>query len=215
MKSQQLKNLYYMSIGKLSIFPFYWHKKFRPRVFDNAYINIGCGAKYIDGMINVDGNIFCRKDIWLDVTLGLPFPNNSLKGIYASHFLEHFDRKRVRKLLSEFHSVLKQGGAVRLVVPSLEYAISVYQGGDLSKLPEWPDKYASAGGRFNNFMLCRNQHFMMFDFGLLEELLKEAGFSRVFRQAPHSSLYFSKNHMSLESDPAIVDSSLYIESVKE
>ncbi len=215
MRSQQFKNLYYASIGKMSILPFYWYKKFRPRVFDNAYVNIGCGPKYIDGMINVDGNILCRKDIWLDVTLGLPFPSNSLKGIYASHVLEHFHGKRVRKLLSEFHRVLKQGGAVRLVVPSLEYAIRAYQGKDLSKLPEWPDKYDSLGGRFNNLMLCRNQHFMMFDFGLMEELLKETGFSGIFRKVPHSSLYFGKNHMNFESDPAIVDSSLYVEAVKE
>jgi predicted SAM-dependent methyltransferase len=149
------------------------------------------------------------------VTLGLPFPSSSLKGIYASHVLEHFDGKRVRKLLSEFHRVLKQGGAIRLVVPSLEFAIRAYQRNDLTKLPEWPDKYDSLGGRFNNFMLCRNQHFMMYDFGLMEELLKESGFSRIFSKAPHSSLYFGRNHMSFESDPAITDSSLYVEAVKE
>ncbi len=215
MRSQQFKNFYYASVGKLSILSLYWHKKFRPHAFDNSYINIGCGPKYIDGMINVDGNILCRKDIWLDVTLGLPFPSNSLKGIYSSHVLEHFDGRKVKKLLSEFHRVLKQGGAVRLVVPSLEYAISAYQGQDFTKLPEWPDKYDSLGGRFNNFLLCRNQHFMMFDFGLMEELLRETGFSEIFRRAAHSSLYFGKTHMSFESDSAPVSSSLYVEAIKQ
>jgi len=203
-----------MSVGKLSLFSFYWHKTFCSRQFTNSYVNIGCGAKYIDGMINVDGNVLCTKDIWLDVTLGLPFPSNSVRGIYASHVLEHFNGKKIRKLLLEFYRALKKGGAIRLVVPSLEYAIGAYQGKDLSKLPDWPDKYDSLGGRFNNFMLCRNQHFMMFDFGLMEELLRNTGFSGILRQTPHSSLYFNKNHMGFESDPAIVESSLYVEAVK-
>jgi predicted SAM-dependent methyltransferase len=166
-------------------------------------------------MINVDGNIFCKKDIWLDVNLGLPFPDCSLKGIYASHVVEHFNGEGVKKLFAEFFRVLKLGGAVRLIAPSLEYAIHAYETGDLDKLPEWPDKYSSIGGRFNNFMLCRNQHFMMFDFSLLEELLRGAGFSKIFRESPHSSMYFSKDHMQFESDPAIVHNSLYVESVKE
>ena len=52
------------------------------------------------------------------------------------------------------------------------------QEGDAEKLPGWPDTYGSIGGRFNNFMLCKNQHRTMFDFTFLEELLKEAGFTR-------------------------------------
>jgi len=214
MKSQSLKNFYYASVGKLSIFSLYWYKRIHNGGFYDAYVNVGCGPKYVTGMINVDGNIFCKKDIWLDVALGLPFPDRRIRGIYSSHVIEHFDGKGVRKLLSEFYRVLTPGGAVRLVVPSLEYAIRAYEEGDLAKLPEWPDKYTSAGGRFNNFMLCRNQHLMMFDFGFLEELLKEAGFSDVSREAPQRSRYFRQEHMRFESDPALVGTSLYVESVK-
>lgn len=215
MRSQYLKDLYYLFFGKISILSFYWHKAFSSSRLQNAYVNIGCGPKYVPGMINVDGNIFCKKDIWLDVGLGLPFSDCSLKGIYASHVIEHFDGKNVKKLFVEFYRVLKFGGVVRLVVPSLEYAVRAYQAGDLDKMPEWPDKYTSIGGRFNNFMLCRNQHFLMFDFSLLEELLKEAGFSKIFRKDPHSSMCFSMDQMKFESDPAIVHNSLYVESIKE
>ena len=166
-------------------------------------------------MINVDGNIFCKKDIWLDVNLGLPFPDCSLKGIYASHVVEHFNGKNVKKLFAEFYRVLKLGGVVRPIVPSLEYAIRAYGAGDVDKLSEWPDSYNSPGGRFNNFMLCRNQHLTMFDFSFLEELLKAAGFSKVFRESPNRSQNFSRDHMRFESDPTLVHNSLYVESVKE
>ncbi len=90
MKSQIIKDLYYASFGKLSLLPYCRARWFARRQFENALVNIGCGPKYIEGMINVDGNIFQKKDLWLDVTLGLPFLNDSIRGIYASHVMEHF-----------------------------------------------------------------------------------------------------------------------------
>ena len=215
MRNQQLKDLYYASFAKLTVFSYYWHRTFQRGNGSARYLNIGCGTKYVKGMLNIDGNIFQKKDLWLDVTLGLPFPDKSVSGIYASHILEHFDAHHAKKLLSEFYRILKPDGAVRLIVPSLEYAIRAYEEGNAAKLPGWPDTYGSIGGRFNNFMLCKNQHLTMFDFTFLEELLKVAGFPRIFREQPHSSRYFSLDHMQFESDPSLKEVSLYAEAVKE
>jgi predicted SAM-dependent methyltransferase len=214
MKGQYLKDLYYLFFGNISILPFYYHKIFSSSRFQNAYINVGCGEKYIDGMINLDGNIFRKKDVWLDVTLGLPFSNDSIQGIYASHIIEHFNSRNVKKLFCEYFRVLKPGGVVRMVVPSLEYAIDAYIEGNLAKFPEWPEKYNSIGGRFNNFMLCANQHFTMFDFTFLKELLKESGFSKIYREEGNRSAYFAKDHLKFESNPSIKDHSLFVEGVK-
>jgi predicted SAM-dependent methyltransferase len=214
MRSQKLKDIYYASIGKLSIIPYFWHKTRHPSKFYGAYVNIGCGPKYVAGMINIDGNIFCKKDIWLDVTLGLPFPDSSLKGVYVSHVLEHFSPQQLRNLLAEFYRVLQPGGGVRIVVPSLEYAIQVYLSGDGSGLPDWPENFRSPGGRFNNFMLCQNQHRAMLDYSFLMELLKGCGFSRVYREQANRSDYFSRDHLQFESDPSIIDCSLFVEAIK-
>jgi predicted SAM-dependent methyltransferase len=214
MRSQRLKTLYYASVGRLSLFSLWWLRLTGGRYYADAYVNVGCGTKYVHDMVNLDGNLFRKKDIWLDVTLGLPFANNSLRGVYASHVIEHFDDKSVRRLFGEVYRVLKPGGAVRLIVPSLEYAIDAYVSGGIDKMPDWPHKYDSAGGRFNNFMMCQNQHFMMFDFSLLKELLSAAGFSKIFRVSPHCSEYFTKEHMQFESDPALKDVSLYVEALK-
>jgi predicted SAM-dependent methyltransferase len=148
------------------------------------------------------------------VTLGLPFPNDSLRGLYASHVMEHFKIDSVRKLFGEFHRVLKPGGTLRLVVPSLEYAVEAFLAQDLARFPEWPEKFSSPGGRFNNFMLCQNQHRLMFDMTLLQELLNEAQFSSVFRELPFSSRCFSPHQLRFESDPSLLDRSLYIEACK-
>jgi predicted SAM-dependent methyltransferase len=165
-------------------------------------------------MVNIDGNIFRKKDIWLDVTLGLPFRDNSVHGVYSSHLLEHLSVQDVRRLLTECYRVLKPGGALRLVVPSLEYAIQAYIQDKPALLPDWPDRYRSIGGRFNNLMLCGNQHATLLDFTFIEELLKDAGFSLTYREGPGKSQYFSPNHLQFESDPSLIDLSLYVEAIK-
>ena len=165
-------------------------------------------------MINVDGNLFRKKDIWLDVTLGLPFPDNSIRGVYSSHLLEHLSVQEARRLLTECYRALKPGGALRMVVPSLEHAIQAYIEDKPASLPDWPDKYRSIGGRFNNLMLCRNQHATLFDFTFLEELLRDAGFSLVYRETPGTSRHFSACHLQFESDPSLIDVSLYTEAIK-
>lgn len=214
MRSQGLKTLYYASAGRLSIFSLWWQRTTGRGDYAGAYVNLGCGAKYVRGMVNIDGNLFRKKDMWLDVTLGLPFGDNSVQGIYSSHLMEHLSIQRARRLLTECYRVLTAGGALRLVVPSLEYAIQMYIQGKPAMLPDWPDPYSSIGGRFNNLMLCRNQHLTLFDFTLLEELLKDAGFSLVFREASGMSQHFNPSHMQFESDPSLIDVSLYVEAVK-
>jgi predicted SAM-dependent methyltransferase len=214
MKSQTVKDLYYAFFGKLSLLPYCWLRLFGQNRYENSLLNIGCGPKYIENMVNVDGNIFRKKDIWLDVTLGLPFADGSIRGIYASHILEHFKVEDVRRLFEEFCRVLKPGGTLRIVVPSLEYAVNAFVANDASQFPDWPHKFASIGGRFNNFLLCANQHRSMFDFTFLQELLIEAKFRDVVRESPFNSCCFSSDQLRFESDPSLLEKSLYLEARK-
>jgi len=214
MISQPVKDLYYGSVGKLTALSYVWHRLRAPERFWDAFVNIGCGQKYVPGMINIDGNLFCRKDLWLDVTLGLPFQANSVRGIYSSHMIEHLKLKKVRRLFAEFYRILKPGGRIRLVVPSLEYAIDAYLRHDSGSLPEWPESFSSPGGRFNNLMLCANQHKILFDFSLLQELFAASGFDSVSRETPSCSSFFSPEQLRFESDPPLASQSLCVEAVK-
>jgi predicted SAM-dependent methyltransferase len=214
MRSQALKNVYYATLGKLSVITVCWYRLCRPGTFDDGYLNLGCGTKYVPGMVNIDGNLFRKKDMWLDVTLGLPFPDDSLRGVYSSHLAEHLSGEKIRRLFSESYRVLKHGGALRIVVPSLEYAIQAYIQDKPALLPDWPDNYRSIGGRFNNLMLCRNQHATLLDFTFVEELLKDAGFSLIYRETPGNSQHFSASHLQFECDPSLIDVSLYAEAIK-
>jgi len=208
MKSQRTKDLYYALFGKLSMATYGWNRLFGRSRFENALIHIGCGPK------NIDGNAFQKKDLWLDVRLGLPFAEDSIRGIYTSHVMEHFDAKTVLKLLREFYRVLKPDGTLRIVVPSLEYAVRAYTDNDISRLPEWPERFSSIGGKFGNFLLCANQHRSMFDNTFLEELLHEARFASVSNASPFESRCFSRRQLRFEADPALMDKSLYMEASK-
>jgi len=198
LKPQWLKNCYYETMGKLSAINFFRHKIF-PKLpkSDRIVLHLGCGTKYIDkpGFVNIDGNLFCRKDLWLDITIGLPFPNNSIDGIFASHFLEHFNENQVRKVLGESYRVLKPGGTIRLVTPNLRKAIDAYLAGDPSFFSDWPDHRNSIGGKFNNYLLCRDQHRLMFDFTFLQELVVDASFGNCHEVTPLESNIFSSSEL--------------------
>ena len=56
------------------------------------HLHLGCGTKYLPGFLNIDGNLFNKIDLWLDVRNGLPFSSE----------LRRFDlfHPHVRALLS-------------------------------------------------------------------------------------------------------------------
>jgi predicted SAM-dependent methyltransferase len=212
--SQELKNAYYGSVGRLSIVSLAYHRAFKAKKYRDKFVNVGCGPKYVDDMVNIDGNLLRHKDVWLDVRFGLPFENDSIAGIYASHIIEHLSWAAVRKVAKEFHRVLRPGGVARIVVPSLEYAIDTYVHQQGDRFSSWPEEFESLGGRFNNFMLCANQHLLMFDRTLLAELFTGAGFRKSEVLGPKISAHFAPSHLQYEGTEDRYESSLHFEATK-
>lgn len=193
MVSQKLKDMYWATIGRASLVNLYY-RRLLSRLWSHdslLLLNLGSGKRYIKGFINIDGNISARKDLWLDIRHGLPYANNSVRAIYLCHVLEHVSWKEAQRVLRECHRVLVAGGGIRAVTPSMEKAIEAYLRGDGDWFPSWPDVFKSIGGRFNNYLLCRDQHRLMFDFSLMEEVLASAGFCSVEKHGYGSSRVFS------------------------
>lgn len=65
-----------------------------------------------------------------DIIKGLPFPANSVHGIYASHVLEHLALNDFRIALKNTYKILSSGGIFRLVVPDLELLANNYLSSD-------------------------------------------------------------------------------------
>jgi SAM-dependent methyltransferase len=215
---QRYKDIVYWGIAKATL-PNYFLRRYvisaRPQN-GARHLHLGCGPKYLAGFLNIDGNLFHKLDLWLDVRNGLPFPSNTVDSVYSTHMFEHFYPDELQALLRECLRVLKPGGGVRLVVPNLASAISAYS----QKQSGWfydsfPRHFDSLGGRFSNFVFCDGQHRTAFDFGYLDEVLRQSGFREVEESAEGRSRLYGNHVPSYEpGDSPALPHSLYVEAFK-
>ncbi len=81
------------------------------------FLEVGAGDKKgINGWVTIDMTRNC--DIYRDLTKGIPFPDESISGIYSSHFLEHLSYNEGQKFLDECLRVLMPGGHFSICVPN-------------------------------------------------------------------------------------------------
>jgi predicted SAM-dependent methyltransferase len=215
---QRYKDMVFWGIAQATL-PNHWARKFLGGVRPSngpLHLHLGCGPKYLKGFVNVDANPFNKIELWLDVRNGLPFPENSADSIYSTHMFEHFYPDELQRLLKECFRVLRPGGGIRLIVPSLNNAIVAYA----EKRHKWfyddyPRHFESLGGRFSNFVFCDGQHRTAFDLGYLEEVLREAGFCEVEESEEGRSRLYGENVPPYEpGDSRELPHSLYVEAFK-
>lgn len=109
-----------------------------------------------------------------DLAYGIPFDDESVDFVYSSHFLEHLYRADAQRILSESYRVLRLGGTIRVSVPDLEYAVSLYHAG---RRHEMLSNYFFVEDDASHYA----RHKYMYDFVLLSEALSTAGFSNIRR----------------------------------
>lgn len=161
----------------------------------NLLVNVGAGDAGKAGWINLDG--YRAKGITLrwDARKSLPFPDKSVKGIFAEHVFEHIDyREEAPRFLAEARRVLKDNGVLRIIVPDAEKYLRAYvkeSWSDLISLrplnPELKDhhfdfKYSTRMELVNVVFRQGNEHKFAYDFETLSLLLKRNGFQRVVKQ---------------------------------
>lgn len=137
-----------------------------------------------------------------DLAYGIPFADGSADFVYSSHFLEHLYRADAQRLLQESFRVLKPGGTIRVSVPDLEYAVSLYHAG---KRREMLGNYFFVEDDDSHYA----RHKYMYDFTLLSEALAEAGFREIRRCA-----YRQGGTPDLEQLDNRPDESLFVEATR-
>jgi predicted SAM-dependent methyltransferase len=87
-------------------------------------LHVGCGKRnFGKEWIHIDGGDYPHLDSH-DI-VKLPYKDETVDLIYASHVLEYFDRPESICVVKEWHRVLKPGGILRLAVPDFD-AIAHY-----------------------------------------------------------------------------------------
>lgn len=81
-------------------------------------LNLGCGARHLDGYVNVDVNAALEPDIVFDAddpTTPWPFEDNTFGQIRAIHSLEHF--RNYLWVIEEMYRVSAPGAVWLIEVP--------------------------------------------------------------------------------------------------
>lgn len=112
----------------------------------NEYVQYGCGWSAPESWRNFDasptlrferipiiGKLYTKNNSRFpinvefgDIISGLPVLENSSKGVYCSHILEHLSLEDFRLALRNTYKILRADGFFRLVLPDLEYSIKQY-----------------------------------------------------------------------------------------
>jgi predicted SAM-dependent methyltransferase len=113
---------------------------------NREYINIGAGPVFFhERFFTFDINIINNKSqgrINFDFSKGIPFPfeDNSIKGVYTSHCLEHLSERQVSNILKESYRILKPGGVIRITLPDMDKMFDAYEARDASYLTCFKEK---------------------------------------------------------------------------
>lgn len=100
---------------------------------DEIYLNVGAGDRKLSGFINID--IGASADLQIDVTKGLPWPDDSVSGIYSEHFIEHLSQADGLQFLRECFRILRPGGIVRIATPDCDSMVDHYINDSIH--PDW------------------------------------------------------------------------------
>lgn len=172
------------------------------------YVQYGCGQTAPVGWLNFDAS----PRLWLeralvtgsilrglsksnfpgnirsgDIVRGLPLPDASVTGLYASHVLEHIERGKVELALTNSLKLLRPGGIFRLIVPDLESLAQRFLTDIASEAPFAADRFMqdcylgeevrpSGIGGWARALLGNSQHRWMYDRAQFTRMLADAGF---------------------------------------
>lgn len=79
-------------------------------------LNLGCGADYKQGYVNVDFHCHLNIDVQHNLNeVPYPFENGEFDFVLASHVLEHLDKPF--EIMTELHRITKSGGKIHVKVP--------------------------------------------------------------------------------------------------
>ena len=169
-------------------------------------LHLGCGPEILPGWVNIDLHPYPGVDRVLDVREGLPFEDVEL--IFAEHFLEHLELEDAWRLVRECRRVLADDGILRLTTPNLDWVWATSYATRWSAqsarqatidIDAWKHDTAAARDCVGINQAFRGWgHRFLYNAGMLEALLRDAGFSRLdwrrYGYSEHAELHGLERH---------------------
>lgn len=115
----------------------------------------------------------------VDFEKPIPLPSESVDLIYSQYMVEHLGWRKVGDFLKECHRILREGGKVLFFVPNLKEQARVIVSKEKMTMEDVERVFGS-----QEFEGSAGVHKSSMDPGLMEQLLRQAGFSRV-EISPH------------------------------
>ena len=170
-------------------------------------INIGCGSNPMAGWLNV--GLFADEDLpygctastedgaallHFDATKGLPFPDNHLRYVYASHFIEHLEFADGVAFLKMCYKTMQKGGVIRLVLPDFGLWVEKYNRNDMEFFTRYKQSYAilekvplKTRGEIFSAQIHGFGHKWSYDLESIRDLMLRAGFLNVSQKKAFES----------------------------
>ena len=137
-------------------------------------LNLGCGKRnFGSDWIHIDGSKY--EHIHSHDIENLPFEENTVDIIYASHVFEYFDRDHANVVLNKWRKCIKPGGVLRLAVPNFEVYANLYSK-DKITLEQ------CLGPLYGKWKMTETEtiyHKTTYDFLSLKKILEKNGFKDV------------------------------------
>lgn len=90
-------------------------------------LQLGCGRNWLEGWLNSDYFPRTSDILQLDVTVALPFEDDTFDYIFSEHVIEHISYPEGAYMLEECFRVLKPGGVLRVGTPDLAFLVNLYR----------------------------------------------------------------------------------------
>lgn len=150
-------------------------------------LNIGCGKRnFGEDWIHIDGSNYGHIDSHNIVDL--PYEENTIDIIYASHVLEYFDREECNKVLEKWKKCLKPNGILRLAVPNFSIYTKLYNEGVITL-----DQ--CLGPLYGKWKMTEKEtiyHKTTYDYNSLKKVLEDIGFKHIklwnWREVDHGNI---------------------------
>lgn len=148
----------------------------------------------------------------LDIRKGVPYQNDSVDIISASHFLEHLDRAEGKRFLRDAFRTLKPNGIIRLTVPDAKIICQDYLSGNINRHASHNEGVKKAEDDTESlFHLLIAGHQTLYDLNSLSKLLKDTGFIDIEKKEYGKS---KSKIVENENKDVFPEVSLYIEAIK-